>query len=353
MIKKLTLLTALFVAATNMSRAQTYSTPAAPAAAPAPSTARFTLPSQSSVTIYGIVDEGVASVRGGASGTVVEVESGAWLASRIGFKGVEDLGDGYRSLFVLENGFNANDGISSQSKEFFGRQAYVGLGGPQGTVTLGRIYTPLYLAVDTLDLDPVSGIGGGSDNIFPRGGVRLDNTVEYRSPTEDGFYGVATYTLGGVAGSTTANRTIGSLLAYESNPVTVALATNDTHNATGMVSARNTFLGGSYNFGPLTAIAAYQMNRADDSTVHNSDTLVGMVVPFGVSIFGVSAIKVSDQGPEHNDALQLALSYRYALSKRTSLYTSYTHIHNRNPLFFVTAEASGNIELNVGVMHKF
>jgi len=57
--------------------------------------------------------------------------------SRIGFKGVEDLGGGLTALFTIENGFNADTGQAAQGGLLFGRTAIVGLSGSKGTVYLG------------------------------------------------------------------------------------------------------------------------------------------------------------------------------------------------------------------------
>ena len=56
---------------------------------------------QSNVVMYGIVDAGLTSERGGAAGNVTKVQSGVASASRIGFKGTEDLGSGLSAIFKL------------------------------------------------------------------------------------------------------------------------------------------------------------------------------------------------------------------------------------------------------------
>jgi predicted porin len=59
-------------------------------------------------------------------------------ASRIGFRGTEDLGGGLKAGFVLEHGFNINNGTQSQSA-IWARQSEVNLGGNWGMVRLGNL----------------------------------------------------------------------------------------------------------------------------------------------------------------------------------------------------------------------
>src|SRR5690606_10200795 len=94
---------------------------------------------QSSVTIYGVADAGIAYTdNGNPAGEQWSVESGQQSGSRLGFKGTEDLGGGLSAIFTLESGFNLDNGTSAQGGRLFGRQAWVGLNGGFGTVKLGR-----------------------------------------------------------------------------------------------------------------------------------------------------------------------------------------------------------------------
>nr|WP_321931088.1 porin [Paraburkholderia guartelaensis] len=79
---------------------------------------------QSSVTLYGIVDDGPSytSNAGGHAGW--QMVSGSAQGSRWGLKGIEGLGGGLATIFRLENGFNVNNGTLSQGgREFDGFRA--------------------------------------------------------------------------------------------------------------------------------------------------------------------------------------------------------------------------------------
>jgi predicted porin len=93
---------------------------------------------QNSVTLYGLIDEGVNFTNNAGSGS-----AGNAAGSRWGVRGSEDLGSGLSAIFRLEGGFNASNGEFGQEGRLFGRQAYVGLQSDRyGTLTLGRQYDP-------------------------------------------------------------------------------------------------------------------------------------------------------------------------------------------------------------------
>ena len=104
---------------------------------------------QSSVTLYGIIDEGVNYNSNANGNRLYNLSSGVFQGSRWGLRGKEDLGGGLGAIFVLENGFDVNTGRLGQGGLLFGRQAYVGISSPYGTVTFGRQYDSV---VTTLDL---------------------------------------------------------------------------------------------------------------------------------------------------------------------------------------------------------
>src|SRR3954466_5989899 len=104
---------------------------------------------QTSVTLYGVLDEGLDYTSNVASKNVYELTSGYASGSRWGMRGVEDLGGGAQAVFQLESGVNLSNGAAGQGGRMFGRKAYVGVQSAQvGAVTLGRQYDSVvdYLA---------------------------------------------------------------------------------------------------------------------------------------------------------------------------------------------------------------
>jgi predicted porin len=96
---------------------------------------------QSSVTLYGMVDNGLSYASNSGGSHQYNMSSGVLSGSRFGLLGSEDLGGGLKAIFTLENGFDVNSGKASQGGLMFGRRAFVGLSSSRfGTITLGRQY---------------------------------------------------------------------------------------------------------------------------------------------------------------------------------------------------------------------
>ncbi|MFD1710695.1 porin [Ottowia sp. GY511] len=101
----------------------------------------------SNVTMYGIVDAAVEHQGGVASGDATRMRSGGLSGGRFGLRGNEDLGGGMRAVFTLESGVEVDKGAASDPARFWNRQAYVGIGGRWGELTLGRQYTGSFLVL--------------------------------------------------------------------------------------------------------------------------------------------------------------------------------------------------------------
>lgn len=311
---------------------------------------------QTNVTIFGLLDAGVVFERGGPAGSVTKLGSGISNGNRLGFKGVEDLGGGLSAIFHIENGFNADTGTLGQGGLLFGRQAWVGLQGGFGSVTMGRQWAPHFLALD--DFDPFDySYAGAMSNLLVDGPFRINNSIKYTAPNMGGFTGELAYGFGEIAGSTSANRTISSSVGYANGPILVKLAYNNAENSTATNTLKNTALAASYNFGVAKAAFAYNVNKNDTNTVDSNDMMLGITVPFGASTVLASYIRKDDKRAVNQDANQLAVGYTYDLSKRTKLYTSYARIINKNGAVYTvgdaTAAGSGNKALNFGIKHTF
>lgn len=159
---------------------------------------------QSSVTLYGIVEDGLIYTNNQKGGANLQATTGATNTSRVGLRGSEDLGGGYGAVFTLENGFDASTGKLGQGGLLFGRTASVGIASPYGTVTAGRQYEPVseYLGSLSSAVQWAGWTGahpGDIDNM--QSTIRFNNSLKYTSPTWNGFSFKAMFAPGGVAGS--------------------------------------------------------------------------------------------------------------------------------------------------------
>ncbi|WP_369869733.1 porin [Burkholderia cepacia] len=169
---------------------------------------------QSSITLYGLIDAGVAYVSHAAGSD--SASGAAWRfgnalsGNRWGFKGNEDLGGGLAAVFQLESGFNIGTGAALQGGREFGRTAIVGLSSARwGTLKLGRQYDPVVDMVSALTEDLYFGLTFGTPGDVDNydGSMRVNSSVKYLSPNIGGVQFEALYGFGGVAGSSGAGQT--------------------------------------------------------------------------------------------------------------------------------------------------
>lgn len=310
---------------------------------------------QSSVTIYGVADAGLVVDKDAAGDRLTRVASGVASGSRIGFKGKEDLGGGMAATFVLESGFNIDTGTSGQGGLLFGRQAYVGLTGNAGAITLGRQYSPYYLALRDV-ADPFAiGLAGTASNVMATN-YRVNNMVQYATPTWNKLSGELAYGFGEVADDNKKNRSLGGAVHYIDGPLNLTVTHHRMENALATADTRNSLLAMRYDFGVAQANLGYADNRALDNSKSN-DVLLGVIVPFGATKMVASYIRHNDKSNLNRDAQQWAIGAYYALSKRSDLYTAYGHISNKNGALYTVGNATdngtGNTGFNLGMRHTF
>ena len=312
-----------------------------------------------SLTTYGIVDMGFVSESGPAS--IQKLTSGAQSGTRLGFKGTEDLGNNMKALFVLETGIAADAGGFNQSAGF-ARQSFVGLQSDSGTLTLGRQYTPFFLALNAVADPFASGLAGNAQNLIPSSGIRMNNAVKYASPTFSGVSGEVAYGFGeNTAGNDRASKNVGGSIGYTDGTLNVRLAhhkANGTTALTSDLSDTSTILAANYKFEVAKVFAAYSDNNVEISGRGKSrDLLIGVSVPFGNHTFIASYINKNGRSTANLDADQLGLGYTYALSKRTNLYAAWASIDNKNGAPYTVGNNSdvgtGDRAVNLGVRHTF
>jgi predicted porin len=190
---------------------------------------------QTGVNLYGIVDVGLRAVDG-LPGSTTAVASGVNQTSRWGLRGQEDLGAGFKAVFRLEGGMNADTGTQAKSDRLFDRQAWAGLETPYGQLAVGRqanLISDALLPVDPIgkrdaSFNPNINVAGLSNTAYgthafgrqygPSGYAdnfyRLDNTVKYTA-TVGPWQARAAYSAGEVAGDAGASSSHGVALAYQ------------------------------------------------------------------------------------------------------------------------------------------
>ena len=304
---------------------------------------------QSSVTVYGLIDMSLGRTESDIAAARWTVDSGKWYGSRLGFRGAEDLGNGTSVIFQLENGFSGDTGAIGQSGRLFGRHAWLGLKGDYGQVRFGRAWTPTYcLLTDVLDpfADGMAGAAGAffGRNIFNAIDIRMENAIFFAT-TIGGLRSELTYTMGEAAGSTKPGSQIDAAFTHTAGSLKTVLGYHIVNNAAGTGTAKHTFIGGNYNFGPAIlhlGVDEQKTELAGATTVDANDVLVALTVPMGGGHILASYNRLDDNTSANVDMRQIAVGYKYDLSKRTTLYTSYGHINLNSASRF-----------NVGIRHRF
>lgn len=359
------------------------------AAVAATSVSCYAQSSASAVTLYGIIDEGITYTNNQNGHSAWQVQSGEASASRFGFRGSEDLGGGYRSVFVLENGFDPSTGTLANNGRLFGRQAFVGISSPYGTVTLGRQYDEIVDMLARIDASLQWGIyfahAGDVDNTS--GSVRINNAVKYTSPTFRGVTFAGLYGFGGQPGSLSQQSTSSAGMSYNEGPLYLGAAylymKNPLQAGFDNLAPKNVIYsayvpsatswrvigaGGAYKLGAVTLGAEYTttvfangFNNADVS-FDNYEFNVGWVPRPDLSLgaaFVYTHGKLDATGAIPNYRA-IDLNADYLLSTRTDVYMSLAYLKaggaaNVAAITYVTAPSSSPTQLavRVGVRHRF
>jgi len=317
---------------------------------------------QSSVTLFGIVDLNVRNVKQGGESLTSMSQDGI-ASSRLGFRGVEDLGGGMKAGFWLEAGLNPDTGTPNGLQ--FQRRSTVSLMGNFGEVRLGRDYTPTFWNHTIYDPFGTNGVGSSVNTFSVLGSgattlVRANNSLGYFLPNFGGFSGQFMYALKEAKTANTPGEYTGLRLTYAAGPLSVAVATATEGSAVETDSFKRTNIGASYDFGVAKPMAQYTIGKFGSLEVKH--LMVGVVAPVGPGNIKASYTR-SDYNPAagNGDANQIAIGYDYSLSKRTAVYGTYSRVTNKNggSSFGLTPNAAAQVAngkstgIEFGVRHSF
>ncbi|GBU15398.1 hypothetical protein AwPolaro_07760 [Polaromonas sp.] len=356
---------------------------------------------QSSVTLFGIVDAGLQYLTASGADSLTRMHSAGYKGSRIGFRGVEDLGSSMKAGFWLEAGFasdtgagyatntnNQVDGASGGGGLTFNRRATISLMAPWGELRAGRDYGAAYLTHSGFDAFGGVGIAAASNLtlgladriISPKGvtHVRVSNSLAYLLPdTLGGLYGKVMIAFGenssGVKDKNDGNY-YGARLGYKSGPFNVVAAYSETKTLQ-FQNYKDINMGASYDFSSFKLTGLIGTERVgvytndaigfnSDGEVKHNSLNIGAVIPVGAGAIRTSYTMAKAKSPGHDKLAQgqmLALGYIHHLSKRTTLFSTYAHTKNDSGAFthrynngLVSSERGGNTSgFEMGISHTF
>lgn len=312
-------------------------------------TATIAVHAQSSVTISGIVDLGVAKGNGGtAANAGGNGTSKAWMQkqatpSRLVFRGTEDLGDGMSASFVLDHRFTPDDGVASAT--FWGGRSLLEIASANaGTLYMGREYSPAFWLAFLSDPFQWGGVGqiglpqfaGFSDTAV----VRTNNTLGYLSPRIGGV----TFRVATGLGEGVAPRDDGMSVDYRGNGIYAALGFQKLHGAAaqgGGNSLANLAL--HYDFGVVRPMLYVARSKTAGGTVSNHFWDLAAVAPVGVGNVKIAYSRLTPG--KSAKQTKISLGYEHYLSKRTNAY--FDAGSGREP------GQSTNTAYGVGIRHTF
>ncbi|MES2263664.1 MAG: porin [Pseudomonadota bacterium] len=315
---------------------------------------------QSQVEVYGLVGAYVGSVKRSGDKSAVTVEGGGGLTtSYLGVRGQEALGGELKTIYALESFLRPDTGEQGRSAAdpLFSRNAWIGLAGGFGSVTLGRQTNPTYgvmsrlspfgssVVFSPLALQTFVAAYGGSilgDSVW-------NNTIAYSIPSINGFGATAIYGLGEQANRAgVAN--LGLHGTYGSGKFMAALSAQRLriNGAAPLPVEQDAYLAGAnYDFGSVKVYA-----NAGRTAIHGSAVTrlgdAGVSVPLsaaGSLLAEVARTSARMPGSAQTRRTTASVGYDYRFSRRTDVYAIY--LLDRKS----SASAAGSTAL--GIRHLF
>lgn len=321
--------------------------------------------STSGLELFGRMDVGLASFKGISDRTTTTVSSGISAGSHLGVRGEEDLGGGYKAVFVLEHGVSADTGGSSQGlplsgiripdyatnavtdpataeglrqalgaylvsqleQPFWGRQAVVGLITPYGAVLGGRTYSPAYEVFDRYD--PMES-GNVSDPYallaVPVGlEVRIDRSVQYRIEAQ-GWTGALSWGAANATGFFPVGRFHGLQLGYENNTFSIGYGYQARKNSLNDTALVNNTLGAWWKVNAFKFMGSY--TTAKDKNPQGGLILqAGIAANFGDALANsLDVLSVTRQ--LQVDSRVLSLGVQYQATPQWRLIANHAQLHD-------------------------
>jgi len=335
---------------------------------------------QSSVTLYGVLDLELQFAKSGAT-KLTRLQDEGWQQSRLGLRGTEDLGGGWKTLFTLEGGLLADSGQGSGTGGAwnFNRQAYLALESSQwGRVSAGRMYTPMFIAVHAADPLGINPVYSSAMLVYATDAqpdlrafvTRGNNMLRWRSPTEAAWYVDVAYGFSELPAPHRSNgRLTSGAFGYKQKPYTLlysfqkvvqgsSSAPVDNPNTT-----HNQAISAAWNVNPnVRLMAAYVLNKVERNATAVGDAKIGMLGAdwkLGAhTLIATAARRTVEDSPRKQTTW--TLGWDYSLSKRTILYARYRHLDNaahasvsisRVP---IVADSGDDVQaLGFGMRHSF
>jgi predicted porin len=329
---------------------------------------------QATVNVYGSIDAGLRYQTNvnAAGDSLLSMGSGNYYSNRLGFRGVEQLGNGLNAHFQLESGFKSSTGeLDNTNNVLFNRTAAFGLGGAWGSVDLGRQYTIGFKTEKFLDpfdhnYTGIVPLSSGAGTTLPAAaktaglsassssGTRFNNDVQYA-----GIFGGLTlraeYSLGEAAGDTGKGAAKAVGFSYTGSSLLAAGAYTYKQTPTGFAN-RAFVAGGGVKIHEVTAKLSMSRERQETATAgtyQNTTRFGGISCQKGpVNLTGAIYRSEYDSAAGGGTRELRMLGASYALSKRSNLYTEFDINHYGGALIPASKQVRQH-GMSLGLNHLF
>ena len=355
------------------------------------------------VQLYGVVDLGLNWTQTDDGVTKTDsfsMASGQNSGSRFGLKGTEDLGNGYKVGFNLENSFKADDGALDKGSRLFHRESLLFVQTPFGEISAGRTGA-LDAGTGRYNLmgSGATAIGTGwdkvgcSSDVLLGTGSRMDNTLTFKSPNMAGFTVLAQASLkkdntsktDGEEGSSDAERYYGLGVTYGVGAFNTGLVVSQADYGRAAVNGNNpqndddmlTVSGFvNYDFGMIKPMFAAQywdggkdydgaasVNITSDKKNYATKgygLVVGATAPVVGGTLKVTAgwndyetlCETAQGGNGEGNNFMVGVGYEYPLSTRTFVYTAAGYSEKKVE-WKTEEDKTKTSEVMFGMVHQF
>ncbi len=285
---------------------------------------------QSSVTIYGVIDNGItrASNAGSSALSNTGLTNGGLSTPRFGFKGSEDLGGGLKAGFLLEGELLTDTGSqlkpgATPDNKLFSRSSFVSLAKDGiGSMQLGFMNHTDYNMAAKYDAFGGNNIGGwiasNKGTVQLDVNTRIENAVQLQTTSLNGLVFTYQHSFGEVAGDATKSRQMSYGAEYTSGPFSAAYTLTKVNSSSSVTTTRNS-LYGMYNFKFVDLRLGYADIETDGTAGKKKGYFIGAKVPVTHNIGLIAQYNSFDNDADKKPSTY-ALGATYAFSKRTTAY---------------------------------
>jgi len=236
------------------------------------------------MTLYGDVDYYLSYMKSSSGSSLIALQDGAYLRTRLGLKGDKDLGNGYSAKFTAEQGLNETNGTQADATRLFDRQLWAGVATPAGEFRVGRQNTAIFFRGSYIDF--TARTLGSVVNTFGTPS-RYDSDIAWISPRWAGFLAEAHYSIQGSQPEHSTNQAVyQAALDYENGPFRLGYAGIAGKPPAGSVVPNTVYYSnfyGNWDYGKGKIYLVYIRSNNQSTTAGTGGTLNNGGNPLGTT----------------------------------------------------------------------